>query len=140
MVDAYLGDKEDGEITEDEDMPPLIPYQEDESMPTLKVALPPNIWPSIPSSPIKYTLDDLVDEAQQRLQILAAPKDIKQAEMQRMEQMRKDREQQRILDEAAAAAGAAAPRERFGLNWPTSPITENFVDDGGMARSGHFVL
>jgi hypothetical protein len=105
MVDAYLGDKEDGEITEDDDMPPLIPYQEDESMPTLKVALPPNIWPSIPSSPIKHALDELVDEAPQRLQIPAAP-----------------------------------PRERFGLNWPTSPITENFVDDGGMARSGHFVL
>jgi hypothetical protein len=114
MVDAYLGDKEDGEITEDEDMPPLIPYQEDESMPTLKVALPPETWHIPPQT------EPLVWEPM-HLPIPSSPL--------------------RTIDEAQEAAGAAAPpRERFGLNWPTSPITENFVDDGGMARSGHFVL
>lgn len=120
MVDAYLGDREDGDITED-DMPPLIPHSEYEVDPTLKVTLPPETWPTIPSSPdarkdesihmpvlssspIKHTVEQLIQEAQDRLKI------------------------------------PPAPRERFGFSWPTSPITENFVDDGGMARSGHFVL
>jgi hypothetical protein len=121
MVDAYLGDKEDGEITEDEEMPPLISYEEFHAEPSLKVALPPETWPTIPSSPdarkeepihipvlspspIKHTVEQLIQEAQDRLKI------------------------------------PAPPRERVGFSWPTSPITENFVDDGGLARSGHFVL
>ena len=119
MIDAYLGDKEDGEITEDEEMPPLISYEEFHAEPSLKVALPPETWhiPAecrsipwepmhlpIPSSPIKQTMEELIEEAQDGLEL------------------------------------PAPPRERVGFSWPTSPITENFVDDGGLARSGHFVL